>query len=65
MKKLTLSSFFVALIVSSAFAHEGHGSFQGTSPLHYLTSPLHVTIFLVVAAAVIYAFYKKSIKQNR
>jgi hypothetical protein len=47
MKKLFL--FLLAIMPTFLFAHAGHDFFQGSSLMHYLTSPAHV---LSVAGAI-------------
>ena len=60
MKKLSVL-FTVALMALpiSLFAHDGHGLFNGSELVHYLTSPLHIIPVLGVFAIGILFFVKR------
>ncbi len=50
----TLFAFFAFLLPTAALAHAGHGTFDGISFWHYLTSPLHlISAMVVLGVAVI------------
>ena len=54
------------LLPLTTVAHPGHGAADGTNWLHYLGSPIHLGVglmlFLVVLASV--AYYKRQSKQS-
>lgn len=61
MKKILL--LLTAIIPASAFAHEGHGFFNGHTPAHYLGSLEHsIPVLAVVALGVFLAF--RSVKRS-
>ncbi|MCR9261775.1 MAG: hypothetical protein NXH95_18820 [Pseudomonadaceae bacterium] len=48
--KLKVALTLLALLPLSATAHDGHGSSQAHSLLHYLTEPLHIIPVAIVVA---------------
>lgn len=63
----TLKSILGFLLVAapfSAFAHDGHGVFNGGEIAHYLTSPGHAIPILavVLVAVLVYRRVRKSAK---
>lgn len=63
MKKSSILLFLTMILgVIPAFAHEGHGNFHGYEVLHYLTSPLHLLVFM---AAIIGAVYIVRVRRSQ
>ncbi len=53
-KILTLLVFVLLLSPSTVLAHAGHGTFDGLSLWHYITSPLHLLFTMGVLAVVVF-----------
>jgi hypothetical protein len=53
IRNFTLLAFFVLLLPKTVFAHPGHGTSDGVNLLHYLSSPLHLIISLVVVTLIL------------
>lgn len=56
-----LSLIMVFVTTVSAFAHPGHGHHQAEPMglMHYLSSPIHMIMLLVVVALIAYLAYRK------
>jgi hypothetical protein len=55
---------FMGLSMTSS-AHPGHGMDNGYSLFHYLTSPLHVFVLLILSGGLVFFLYRKMVKQKQ
>lgn len=60
----TLIALLSVLVPSMALAHPGHGTFDGISVMHYLTSPLHVILVLAIVLVNVFAI-RFAVRRNR
>ncbi len=55
--RIRIFNVFVAIALfftpTLGFGHPGHGTFDGTNFWHYLTSPLHLMLAVVIIVAVV------------
>jgi hypothetical protein len=62
-------SFFLIVIITllpfSVAAHPGHGTFDGLTPLHYISSPIHlIAVMAVISLAILgIQFLRKKIRK--
>lgn len=56
MKKIILP--LIALLPSLAYAHEGHGHFNGHTLIHYFTSAEHAIPLAVIAVFGLFLAYR-------
>jgi TctA family transporter len=65
MKTIRLQIFIFSVLAGNILhAHPGHGTSNGINMLHYLTSPLHVILLIMVMAGAIYVRYRQSLRQK-
>jgi hypothetical protein len=64
-KSIAIFLSLMLLSGSAVLAHPGHGTSDGFSLYHYLTSPLHVIFILLLVAGLVFIKYRRSVKQKR
>lgn len=65
MKRFVFTLAVIVSAITTTLAHPGHGTSNGHSPEHYMTSPLHVLFYVAVAAGLVYLGYRSFVKQSR